>query len=111
MAKVVADGYRTNAIMQSANILVRRTQVAGTAGSVRPGLIGPYDLVCCFPGGLELPKNPPRPVILRVDGRGELRVPYMRPVKVSGLTDGRAAAAINAAYRAHRCYKRPTCRC
>ena len=95
---LVTDAYRNGNVFSNAPVDVRRLQVAGTGGP-SAGPIGPYDLVRCTVNELSDDKARPTVTVRRVDGRGELALLFIAPVKVAGLTDGRAAAAVAAAYR------------
>ena len=92
----IAEAYRKANVLNNAVITVRRLEVGDPAANVAP--IGDYDLVRC-----ELlaagPTDKPIVSVERVDDRGQLAAPLLAPVRVSGLTEPAAAAAIAEAYR------------
>ena len=78
---------------------VRRLQVAG-AERLTPGPIGTGDLVRCEVYGLGVVPGQPTVIVQRVSTGGTIQPPLIGPVRVAGRTDGRAADAVTAAYRA-----------
>ena len=97
VARDVAAAYRAANVVPTAQVQVRRLQVAGTGGPAA-GPVGAGDLVRCVIVGLRDPTNAATVTVARVDGHGDLTVPLIPPVRMAGLTDGRAAAAVAAAY-------------
>ena len=99
-AGAVAKAYREANVVERAPVRVRRLLVAGTGDPavVPAGPIGTYDLLRVAVGQLTGPLDAAVLVRERVDGEGMFALPYVGRLKLAGLSDQQAAAAVVEAY-------------
>ncbi|HET6251235.1 MAG TPA: polysaccharide biosynthesis/export family protein [Tepidisphaeraceae bacterium] len=95
----ISKAYKDANLVENLQVYIRRLMVASEAPRTS-GIIGNYDLVRISFGDVTAPGTELVRVV-RVEPDGTVAVPYATSVKIAGLTEDKAAAAISAEYQQH----------